>query len=216
MNELDLLHVDHWEDLPPGEWLEKDADGNHWFKDIWGNYWCSEGESYYNYSKTSSKPPQTSVDPITQKSNLYSETNQYTFDEDQEDEDKLQRLRREIRIKKALIKKYRNYRILAFLFVFILVVIGISVVGDLSSSQDLNCDQYDTWQQSTQRENCEMTENQVESGSTDIAIIILFAIMSPIVIKYLKWESKWHKKVKSWKTEIKKMKKEIKLLRTRD
>lgn len=84
---MDSLRVGRWEDLPPGEWLDNDADGNHWFKDSWGNYWCSDGESYYNDTKTNirSAPGQPNQ-PNIQPSNFIPQNNQYTSDDDgQED-----------------------------------------------------------------------------------------------------------------------------------
>ncbi|MDP6200301.1 MAG: hypothetical protein QF531_05965, partial [Candidatus Poseidonia sp.] len=38
--------VEHWEDLPDGEWLENDEDGTHWYQDVEGNYWHSTDEGY--------------------------------------------------------------------------------------------------------------------------------------------------------------------------
>ena len=38
--------VDRWEDLPEGEWLENDENGNHWYLDVEGNYWQSTDDGY--------------------------------------------------------------------------------------------------------------------------------------------------------------------------
>ena len=214
---LDSLRVNHWEDLPPGEWLENDAEGNHWFKDVWGNYWCSDGDSFFNYSKTRPTPQVTPFDKTTHQSDLFSETSQYPFDDHDENyEDKIQSMRREIKIKKALVKKYRRYRILAFFIVFIPVLVGIGMVTDSSSPQDLNCDQYDSWQEYTQKQNCEAAEQQVAAAGSEVAGLIIFTVMVPIGMKYLKWENKYHNKMKEWRIEIKEMINEIKLLRSQD
>lgn len=39
-------HVDSWEDLPDGEWLENDADGTHWYRTNDGVHWYSTDDGY--------------------------------------------------------------------------------------------------------------------------------------------------------------------------
>ena len=39
-------HVDSWEELPDGEWLENDEDGTHWFRAHDGTHWHSTDDGY--------------------------------------------------------------------------------------------------------------------------------------------------------------------------
>ena len=39
-------HVDSWEDLPDGEWLENDDDGTHWYRTKDGVHWYSTDDGY--------------------------------------------------------------------------------------------------------------------------------------------------------------------------
>ena len=45
-SQADPEHVDSWEDLPDGEWLENDADGTHWYRDNDGAHWYSTDDGY--------------------------------------------------------------------------------------------------------------------------------------------------------------------------
>ena len=39
-------HVDSWEELPEGEWLENDDDGTHWYRAHDGTHWHSTDDGY--------------------------------------------------------------------------------------------------------------------------------------------------------------------------
>ena len=39
-------HVDSWEDLPDGEWLENDDEGTHWYRTNDGTHWYSTDDGY--------------------------------------------------------------------------------------------------------------------------------------------------------------------------
>ena len=39
-------HVDSWEDLPDGEWLESDEEGTHWYLTNDGTHWYSTDDGY--------------------------------------------------------------------------------------------------------------------------------------------------------------------------
>jgi len=39
-------HVDSWEDLPDGEWLENDDEGTHWYRTDDGEHWHSTEDGY--------------------------------------------------------------------------------------------------------------------------------------------------------------------------
>ena len=216
MIELDSLRVGRWEDLPPGEWLDNDADGNHWFKDSWGNYWCSDGESYYNDTKTNirSAPGQPNQ-PNIQPSNFIPQNNQYTSDDDgQEDEDDLQSLRRKLKITKKLRNKFRIYRIIAPVFVIILLAIGGAVFSSPEGDSGLDCEQYNTITQ--KYADCNSSEKRLDDAAGEFQGMILFSIIIPVGITYLTFESKYHKKTKFLNVAIREIKNEIKLLRNRN
>ena len=221
MIDLDSLRVDRWEDLPPGEWLDNDADGNHWFKDSWGNYWCSDGESYYNDTKTNirsavrSTSTAASTTPNIQPSNFIPQNNQYTSDDDgQEDEDDLQSLIRKLKITKKLRNKFRIYRIIAPVFVIILLAIGGAVFSSPEGDSGLDCEQYNTITQ--KYADCNSSEKRLDDAAGEFQGMILFSIIIPVGITYLTFESKYHKKTKFLNVAIREIKNEIKLLRNRN
>jgi hypothetical protein len=69
--------VDRWEDLPEGEWLENDENGNHWYLDVEGNYWQSTDDGYRIW---------VDEEEVTSSSTTES-TYQYETDEDEGGED---------------------------------------------------------------------------------------------------------------------------------
>ena len=209
---MDLDRVDRWEDLPPGEWLDNDEYGNHWFKDKWGDYWCSDGESYYNYSKTSEQSTQDDNDhTVVTISNFKPSEIQEYFDDEYEETNvhQLAQLKSELQSLKKNRRKYAMYRIIALLSLVILLVVTSNLISPSGEETDLDCEQYNTPQQIS---DCEAAESRTDRGISEVQGIIIGVILIPAIIKYLKFESKFHEKSKNIKAEIKETKVEIKKL----
>ena len=47
-------HVETWEELPDGEWLETDEDGTHWYRTNDGVHWYSTDDGYRVWDESQS------------------------------------------------------------------------------------------------------------------------------------------------------------------
>lgn len=207
---MDSHRVDRWEDLPPGEWLDNDEYGNHWFMDKYGDYWCSDGDSYYNYSKTCEQSIQDEYDhSVVTTSNIKSSVIKEYFDDNHEETDdyELAQLKSELNGLKKTRRKYTMYRVLALLSLIILLVITSNLISPSGEKTDLDCEQYTTPQKIS---DCEVAEGRTDSSISEVQGVIIGVIVIPALIKYLKFESKYHEKSKNTKAEIKEIKLQLK------
>jgi hypothetical protein len=77
-----------WEDLPPGEWLDNDEDGTHWYLGDDGRHWYSTDDGYRVWSEDSGEVTTQSNDSISVK-HLNADEDDFFEDEEEEKSPKL-------------------------------------------------------------------------------------------------------------------------------